>query len=202
MTAVVAVARDGLVVMGIDSCTTFDDLTVPSLTKRIVRHRAAGEGRSGVDVAIAAAGNARLAPDLRYGWTPPPITADDDPDSYAWQIAYTLSEFFQQPGRWDMVRGESGRHIEGEFLLGTLGALWTISADFGAVRSMRGFAAIGSGAHVCTGALDTALRLGATPREAVAIALDVATGHLDNVRGPHEIVELGAQNAAVVSALP
>lgn len=190
MTAIAGVARDGVVVIGIDSCTTFDDLTVPNHTKAIVRHTVAGDGCDDTALLIASAGNARLGPDLRHGWTPPPLTVGDTADSYAWQVAQTIGEFFLEPGRWEMVRSDSGRCVEGEFLLAALGQLWTISSDFGIVRSMRGYAAIGSAAHVCTGAIDAALELGSTPRDAVVLALEVAARHLENVHGPNEIVEL------------
>lgn len=164
MTTVVAVAQDGIVVMGADRATNVYDRPVIGVTKirRITP-------RHGDRFLIGYAGDGALPAVLERH-----LTVDDTPDidaphdPWASAIAEAISDIAM-----DRHITENGR-LDGSLILACHGRLWTVS-HMQAIRHLDGVAAIGSGEGPAIGAVDAALELGHTDIEAI-VTLAVAIG--------------------------
>jgi ATP-dependent protease HslVU (ClpYQ) peptidase subunit len=153
MTTVVAIARDGRVVMGADEMTNVYDRPVPGAAKiwRIEPKTA------GAALLIGIAGAAATGPIIGSGLVidavPDPAAADSAFDDWANTVARAISELVVEAGVHD------GGKLDGVLLLAHAGRLWTICHAF-AIRHHDGIAAVGSGEGPAIGAVDAAVELG------------------------------------------
>lgn len=193
MTVIAAVVGDdSRVVMGIDSTSIGETGQIETnLMKRLARHTVKNDvGATLGEIAIGAAGIHRLTDEIGFGWIAPTRDAAQDPDVYAWTVARSLQTYMTDPTRWDMLRHEDSRSVDGYFLLAGFGRVWSIAGDFGVSRDARPYMTIGSGGGFAAGAIRTALTLGVDPHEALLLGLEAAADHCAGVNPPFEIVSL------------
>jgi hypothetical protein len=172
--------------LGYDSATTYEDLQIDNVLKRIVVHRAPG-----VTFAIAPAGRGRLVRELERGWVPPRCDDPSNLDGYVCALADSLEAFVREPERWESLRDRCDSDVlDGEFLVAAGGLVWLISPGFAVARERCGYSAIGSGAAVARGAMHAAIAAGGEGQTVVRRALDAAVAHVTDVDAPIHIVEV------------
>lgn len=170
MTVIAAVAREGQVVIGTDDVCIQAGRYFPGPTK-VRRVRCTG---SDLDVLVAAAGAAELLTYfLRHNHVSPP---GRDLEDWAQGMAEDVTACAAGMTPSALVGGETPNErgsMDGLLLLGHAGRLWTLDANM-AVHVADGLVAIGSGGEVAIGALHVAMNYGATPRDAVTRAVELA----------------------------
>lgn len=165
MTVIVGVGHGGVTWMGADSIMAGDGDCDESADSKIVRRRG---------WLLGLAGTWAILPLLRRLDVPPPSGGADDGSAVA-----------------DALRrawGDREGNAEVWVLAGARGRVWVIQgADWSAIRSSRGYAAIGSGEHYALGALAATRGLRLTPRRRVFLALLAAESHCQSVGGRYRI---------------
>lgn len=178
MTAVVAVAEGGDVVMGIDSAVSSAVLT-SSATKQLVKLAVPGHP----PLLVGVAGRLLIANEVAWCWRPP-APRDEDAEVFLWECAVSLRAHFTAEPVWTLVRQDDG-FMNGEFLLGWRGVVGLVSDVFSLDVSRCGYAAIGSGEALALGALHATADKPAEAR--VHLALAAAAEHTENVRPPFDV---------------
>lgn len=172
MTAIVAIAHRGEVILGGDSAVGYGDALI---TCRQPKVWTAAPG-----VLVGVAGDARACDVVRYRLKVPPF---DGVDVAAWAARELADEFASA------VKASRSTDSSCDMLLGIGGEVIVIDGDGGIVRPAGGYAAIGSGGPVALGALHATigmLQLG--PRDRVLRALEAAEAHCSSVRRPFVLV--------------
>lgn len=188
MTAIVAVAHGGKVIMGCDSAGTRDwDLRV----------RAAGDCKiikfsmmQGA-VLVGVSGIARWLSLLKDKFEIPAMTFDPrkatDRESRAY-VAAVVDAMHALAKEHDLIGDDKA--IDAGMLIGFGGMVWIVDSQFGLIEHAPGYAAIGCGDQVALGALYvTATQSEYTPHRMVTEALEAAEAFSAGVRGPFVVME-------------
>jgi len=181
VTAALAIAADGDVVVGIDSCSTWPGgMTVDNAEKGIAEFSFDGHP----PLVVVCAGSSMIADEMANVWVPP-VPASAEPIAFLRACSASLRAFFSEEPRWTMGKEEDGRSIAGHFAAGWRGVAVEISSDFGVLRPRSGEVAIGSGRDFVFGAL--AATRGRPAEERVRVALEAAAEYQQDVAGPFAI---------------
>lgn len=176
MTAAVAIAEDGDVVLGIDSCTTDGDHLFDVTTKGPFSFPLEGHP----PLLMASAGRSTLSFELGYVWAPP-MPDGDDPLRFLAACVTSLRLHFTTEPLWSLAKDEDGT-LDGHFVAAWRGEVVEIGGDFGMVHPRNGEVTIGSGRALMLGAL--AATKGRPAQERVHIALEAAAEYADSVIPP------------------
>lgn len=162
MTTIVAVAREGRVVIGSDTMTNVYDRPMIGVARKVVRRPI----ESGGEVLMAFSGDGALSSlSRRLKITGSPAVDDpEDQDCWADAVAQSLSEIAVDAGVSD------GGQMDGSALLGWNGNLWHLTHQQ-AIRCPDGIGALGSGEGPAIGALDALLGSGVPVVDAVSQAV-------------------------------
>ncbi len=165
MTVIVGVAHAGVTWMGADSLMAGGDEAEESADPKIVRRRG---------WLLGLAGTWGLLPVLRrLDVSPPAGTAED---------GATVADALRRA--W----GDRSGRDEVWVMAGSRGRVWVIQGgDWSAVRSSRGYAAIGTGEHYALGALAATRGMRMPPRRRIAVALRATESHCSSVGGRYRI---------------
>lgn len=172
MTVIAAFATDDHVVMGCD--TRYDY----SGTGLYAQHGKIGTltASDGGEVLIAASGNGSLLSvvlrDLKIDGIPNP-SDPADADRWADAIAVAITDLIADAKPSVLSTNEGVGHIDGTFVVAWRQYIWWIYTHT-AVRVQGPVLAIGSGAEVALGSLNTSIALGAKPEDAVDMAVRLA----------------------------
>jgi ATP-dependent protease HslVU (ClpYQ) peptidase subunit len=102
---------------------------------------------------------------------PTPVVPEDQDDVYRWLITVLIPDIRKA------LRDE-GYEGGGNCLIGVRGQLWELQNDFSVLRSVRGYAAVGSGYEYAMGSLTTSVAAGLSSTQdyigAVKRAISVA----------------------------
>lgn len=144
MTTIAALAVDGRIVMGADTCTNVYDRPLAGAARKIRRIRGAWQG----EILIAITGAGALADLLGDRLTFEKVPEnDDDLQPWASGLARTCTDIARDAGLVDQGQ------MDGSVLLAAAGRLWTMS-NHHAIPHLDGVAALGSGEGPAIGALD------------------------------------------------
>lgn len=174
MTTVVAYAEGGSVWMVGDTRTNVYDRPLDGAGRKIMRLKAGGQ-----EVLVGISGNAGMTGVIRRAWPADVAAPPDDSGVQDWaeDVAAILTQAMLDTAMTDPADG----HMDGHFLLGAAGQVWTIH-HFAALAHVDGRAAVGSGAGPAVAALGVLLDAGGDAYTAVckaaeaAIALDMWSG--------------------------
>lgn len=188
MTTIAALAVDGRIVVGADTCTNVYDRPLPGAARKIRRIRGAWQG----EILIAITGAGALADVFGDGLTFERVPEDQDEDGlrkWASALARACSEIARDAGLVE------GGQIDGSVLLAAAGRLWTMS-NYHAIPHLDGVAALGSGEGPAIGALD-ALRhtdrdLAGNLAEIVKAAVEIGIDRDRHSAGPIQLELLPA----------
>lgn len=177
MSAIVAIAENGIVTMGGDRA---------SCCEGQVSHRAQPKVFRREGYLIGAAGSVRAAHLAQFGEGLPSLTkvADADLDAHMetvfsrWLLDSHADVGFER-------REENERRFDGSMLVGARGRLWIVFGDYTTVR-VDGYEALGSGGPIALGALYATE--GQPPLERIMAALEAAERFNAYVRGPFDVV--------------
>ena len=178
MTAAVAVAADGDVVLGVDSRATSGGCAFDLADKGPVSYAIPGHPR----LLVAAAGAHAINNELVWGWSPPP-PAGDDALAFLRACAMSLRDHFTTEPVWTLLRRENS--LDGALIAAWRGVVVDIDGDFGIAHHRSGEVAIGSGRDFALGALFATK--GRPPEERVRMALEAAADRDVNVASPFTI---------------
>lgn len=181
MTAIVAIAEGGDVVLGIDSCSTAaGKMAIDNPGKGPVAFHFDGHP----DLLLACAGSHLLQNEIVWDWTPP-TPATTDPLTFLRACAVSLRAHFTAEPTWTMAKDDSGRGVDGHFVAAWRGVAVEISGDFAVTQYRSGEVAIGSGRDFLFGALWATK--GRPAEERVWIALEAAAHYQEDVAPPFSI---------------
>lgn len=186
MTTVVAIARDGVVVMGADSLTNVYERPVYGGAIKVRRVPLEGGGEALLGVSGAGA----LGDLYAYRLTLPALPVDAwhshaDLQQWAAQCAWSLTDLAREAGVT-----QDGQ-IDGNVLLGAAGQLWTV-ANYMAIPHPDGSAALGSGEGPALGALDALGTYVDDLAERVRQALHIAQARDKHTASPMHVEVLQA----------
>lgn len=176
MTTLAAIAKDGQVWMAADSMTTVYDRPIPNAARKI-RRLPVGHA----EALIGVCGDGGLADLLTTRVTLPSLEGMGDLQIWAAHVAYVVTDRAIEAGLT-----EDGR-VDGHFLLGHAGQLWTL-IHAQAIPHPDGIAALGSGEALAIGAID-ALEASNDPVQTLGRALQIAC-HRDRYSAGPVYVEL------------
>ncbi len=181
MTCIVAIADgDRGVIMAADGQATADDFTIPRATPKI---HCAG------NYLIGASGPARTGDLVCYAFDPPP---PPPPDAQPYALPALLTTAFVDRLRAVFREGGAMKTEDGVdntdtvLLVGVQGRVFVVYQDLSVVESTRGYAAIGSGHEIASGAL-AALRIAdplGSPAHHAQTALRIAADFIASVGRP------------------
>lgn len=167
MTTVIALAEPRGVWMAADTLTNIYERPVRGWARKILRLPV---GELGGEVLLGISGNAGMVSKARAVWADGFPDPPDDPDAaqeWADAIASALTTPMVEAG---MV--SEGR-LDGHFLLGYPGGLWTLQHHL-AILCPDGRGAVGSGEGPAMGALDAFCQSDVPPYRAVSLAATIA----------------------------
>jgi ATP-dependent protease HslVU (ClpYQ) peptidase subunit len=169
VTTVAAVAAAGSVWMCADSMTNVFDRRMPGAARKIMRL----EARS-VPMLIGTSGNAGMTGRLRAAWNAEeaPLLPNEASAEQLQDWADEVSTLLTQP-ILDAGMVDADGRMDGHFLLGAAGNIWTIY-HHAAIRHADGRAAVGTGEGLVLGALDVMLGAGEAPEVALQRAVEIA----------------------------
>jgi hypothetical protein len=182
MTCIVAIAEHGRVWMGADRSMTLD--SGESMPRDIPKLFRLG------DYLLGVAGSIRVEQVVRYAFTPPPPTQDDETGTYDAFMAVHFVDALRAAldGKLSEVADDRNDFV---MLVGVGGALFMVLSDFAVSR--LDVAACGCGDQIANGALFAAETL--PPRERLAVALRAAARFHARVSGPFDFDEIGPERS-------
>lgn len=164
------------VYIGGDSALSGDDFTINMKSKKVFR---VGE------FVIGCAGSARASQIIEYHLDLPWVIGPMSDKQFMVQVfADTLCQLNKKLGA--NYEKETVNYTLGEMLIGYRGKLYGIFADYQVVDFADGFAAIGSGAQIATGALAALVGTDA-PKNVLKKALRIASRYNVYTRPPFVI---------------
>ena len=173
MTTILAVAKEGKVVMACDSKVT--DGTGESWS-----HPSARKIRDLGEVLIGGSGEVAALDIALHIWQPPKSTITDRKDLYHFVISKVIPSlkrcFKENDYKWQDEKGEQSDEPKFNFIIAVDGEIFSFSDDFGVVMRDTGILAIGSGASIALGAL-----LGGAP---ILKAMEIAADQDDHTAEP------------------
>jgi ATP-dependent protease HslVU (ClpYQ) peptidase subunit len=151
MTAIAAVRVGDVAAIAIDSQSTcLDRISVPTESKHLHRRDVLTmDDEPAGALVIGAAGMHSIGNSLDQ-WQPPRRAAASTTHRYMYVVA---SDIRRQLLERSVLFDRSDDMLEGDFLAVYDGRVFFIGCDFCVLEPSRGFHAIGSGGHVCLGAL-------------------------------------------------
>lgn len=183
MTCIVGIIEDGAVHLGGDSAAMSGyDLSL----------LADGKLATVGEFIIGVTGSVRLIQLVRHRFTPPAIPAGADLPGYmATAFVDALRECFKDAGfaRKDNDREHAGNSA---LLVGVRGRLFVIYGDYGITETADGYAAVGCGDQLATGALYATARTGGAAPWRLHLALCAAEAANIGVRAPFTYASLPA----------
>lgn len=137
------------------------------------------------DFLFGCAGSFRMISILRYAFKPPKHPKDMPVDEYMNTLFIDeLRDVFKRGG---FLTEKDGVHwMDGEFLVGYRGNLFTIDGDFQVAVSATDYSACGSGWWVAVGSLHSTSQFIDSPKLRLRAALEAAEEHVTSVRGPFD----------------
>jgi ATP-dependent protease HslVU (ClpYQ) peptidase subunit len=128
-------------------------------------------------------GSFRMGQLLRYAFTPPKHTRRTDLHRYmVTSFIDAVREVLKKGGVAEKEKEVEA--IDGSFMVGYRGRLFTIEADYQVGEAVDGFAAIGCGAEIAQGALFVTEGAGVDGKKRVRQALEAAERYSAGVRRP------------------
>lgn len=177
MTCVAAVETQAGIVMGADSASVDDHLSLTVVADDKVFERG--------PFLIGFTSSWRMGSLLRYGaFDPDTRTADDDVDAFMHtRFIDAVRSCLKQGG---YARVDNNVETGGTFLVGFRGRLYVVHGDFQVARSAAGFNAVGCGADLALGALHATA--GEPGEQRVTAALAAAETFSAGVRSPFRVI--------------
>jgi ATP-dependent protease HslVU (ClpYQ) peptidase subunit len=171
MTAIAALEYPGGVVVGSDSCVSFEDYFHVDDAPKYFRHG---------DAIVALAGSLRagLVAEMM-----PALRAPRRDERDAVYLAAVVGEALRQT-----FAATETPHKDVSGLIVWRGAVWVLDTEFGVSRPATGYAAAGSAELLALGALAATPHL--APRARVETALRVAADHCVGVRAPFHVLDV------------
>jgi len=173
MTAAVALACDGGVILGADCCSSNSQMKMRSAVPKIVVRNGTGFGFTG-------------------SWRSCQIIAHHldvpDPDRSSverWlvtKLVPSVKSLLETHGY--ALHGDSIQDSGGHFVVAHRGVAAIVFSDYQVAIPAGGLCTAGSGGEVAYGAVRAATRLGQTPRQAVRIGIQVAAERVPSVSTP------------------
>lgn len=185
MTTVLALARDGEVVMAADSRSNVYDRVIPGVHK-ILRLKEGKHDPNWIverprrQILIGFSGRAALVDLVLAHLTfelPGDPTDQENCDAWAAALARSITDLAVE------ARLTDDGELDGSFLIGWAGQLWHCSHQL-AMRMPDGISAVGSGEGYAIGALDALLNCDVPPGDAVARACQMAVTRDCHSDGP------------------
>ncbi|WP_160051267.1 hypothetical protein [Nocardiopsis sp. FR26] len=188
MTAIVGLVHDGRVHLGGDAAAVAGYTLEVRKDPKVFTHpqREPGKAEQPDFWAFGYTTSFRMGQILQYGFTPPVLTPNDDLDRFMrTTFVDALRSAFKAAG-W--ARVDSGVEETGQFLVGVHGRLFVVDADYQVGEPVDGYAAVGCGQALATGALHATRALDQDPEDRVRTALEAAAYHSAGVCGPFTLV--------------
>jgi hypothetical protein len=161
------VAERGHCWLGYDMASQSDEMLFRHRTPKVVR-RAVGNNV----MLVGHAGSAAIGQAVHLHWQPPPYADGTDALAFVDGCARSLHAVLTNvPVPRSVIENDL---VDGEFLVGWQGRLWSIDEGMAAFEVAEPYYAIGAGTQVARGSLATSACFGATPEERVRLALHAA----------------------------
>jgi len=139
------------------------------------------------DVLIGGTSSFRMLQLLQYALKLPDYDAETNLDRYmATTFVDALRQCFKDGG---YASKQNEQESGGTFLVGFHGRLFEIEADYQVGEPLSGYAAVGCGAEIATGAMYATPDM--QPKKRIELALQASERHNAGVRGPFHIETLG-----------
>lgn|SRR5579883_385368 len=166
--------------MGADSCVSSGYVLTTTQAPKVFQLH---------NMLIGVSGSMRGLRVIRYALDLPAKPQDMPVEEYINTVFVdALREAMQQSGA-GRKESEQEQH-DNSVLIGIDGKLFQIDAWYGVTESQEDYTAIGSGREFALGSLFTTYRVHMIAKERVQLALEAASEHCDNVRGPYTILQL------------
>ena len=172
MTCIAAVVEGDRVFMGGDSAASDGCDLVVRADQKVFRNG---------PMLMGFAGSFRMGQLLRYSFTPPKHARRKDVHRYmVTDFVDAVRDCLKKGGFAQRLNEVEA--IDGLFVVGYLGRLFTVDTDYQVGEAMDGFAAVGSGSSIASGALY--VTSGVSARKRIRNALEAAERYSAGVRRP------------------
>jgi ATP-dependent protease HslVU (ClpYQ) peptidase subunit len=180
LTAIVGIAKDGVVHLGGDSA---------GVAGYMVHIRADTKVFANGPYVFGFTTSYRMGQLIRWAWTPPEPPSSDLDRFMATTFIDGVRDCLKTGG-W--ATKENEREEGGVFLVGVAGRLFRVDSDYQVGESADGFDAVGSGDELALGALHATAGSRLGPRKRLEVALNAAEHFNGNVAGPFAYVSTPA----------